>query len=64
MLGKKADAYTSVSGANAIGNLYNESDKTFNIENLNKLASKAGFSSFVDMVEAAKNGTVKTAADF
>ena len=58
---KETEAYT---GSNVIGNIYDGSINTFDIQNLNQLAQAAGFAHMADMVTKAKNGTVKTAADF
>ncbi|MDE7158639.1 MAG: hypothetical protein K2N74_03605, partial [Clostridiales bacterium] len=55
-----ADAFTGVS----VGNIYNETKDAFDFTSLTNLAQAAGYTKFVDMVSAAKSGTVKNTSAF
>ncbi|MDE6274604.1 MAG: hypothetical protein K2L87_06115, partial [Clostridiales bacterium] len=61
----KSDAYASVP-AGTINNLYDDASGTFNVENLDKLAQSVlgSTAKYIDLENAAKNGTIKTATDF
>ena len=63
MLGKKSEAYSTLPEG-TIDNLYDETNGVFKADNLNTLATQAGYTNFVDMVNDAEAGTIKTAADF
>ena len=65
-LNKTASAYTSANmptGENAIGQIY-KTNGDFDAENLDKLATKAGYTNLYAMATAAESGAIKTAEDF
>ena len=66
----KSDAYNSIPSG-TINNLYDETNDVFNINNLNELAQKVNYNSFIDMMKAAEDYTpttsnpgLKKASDF